>query len=794
MVVAALACWAWVSVPLVLGQSTLCLRDVLNLHAPLKAFGAAELRHGRVPAINPSWGLGQPFRGNPNALALYPGNLLYLALPFWSAFGAHYALHWLLAFLAMRALARELGQTPSGALVAALTYAGSGYLLSALSFYNLLVVAAWWPLVAWGVARGGRRGIALAGLACGLALLGGDPITAALGLVPLFLLAIQRHGPRRGAVAAAAAVGLGLAVALPQIVAAARVLPFTYRGGHGMLPAEVGDYALHPARLIELVLPLPFGSPARLGVEGWWALEVSRKTPYFYSLYIGVMGLWLALAAALRRRAWTTLAASGLLLAVAGGQLPDLLTALTAGTFRYPEKFLFWFVFAGALLAGWGLEALVRRETPRWRGAALLGGLALGVALGVAWARPSLVAAAAVAVAARQPELAARTGAVLSAQAEAWALGLAAAGVLLVAGAWATRRRRAGVLVALQLVGLTQLSPLLARDDTAPYREPSPWGRQFAPGESVVNTELTYPRWEAAPPWWIESGSVCGVRRRRATELGLMPGTAHGLRYPFAPDVEGLSSPLHHLLLEGLPRLDWPARRNWLRVTGADGLVIPGAPQVDGLRRLARRDEDGPARALYRVDDSAPPIFWPRAVHEAASPADAFWQVSAAADPVGTAFVPHAVEHRPGGEARIVEETSDRLVIETSGPGGLVVLQRAYQPLYEACVEGRGLTTLPVNLVLLGAVVPPGEQRITIEVPAGAEKAAGAIALATAALLVVVAISNRSGGPLWPPRPRRAQRPASTKLDNRSGGPLWPPRPRRARRPAPTKAPESETV
>ncbi|HEY2738572.1 MAG TPA: hypothetical protein VGK45_09210, partial [Thermoanaerobaculia bacterium] len=107
---AALLVWAWVCVPTLLGVRTFYLRDVFLTHLPLKAFGAAELASGRIPAFNPTWGLGQPFRGNPNALAFYPDNLFYLVLPFWSAFNLHFALHWLLALVGMAALAREMGQ------------------------------------------------------------------------------------------------------------------------------------------------------------------------------------------------------------------------------------------------------------------------------------------------------------------------------------------------------------------------------------------------------------------------------------------------------------------------------------------------------------------------------------------------------------------------------------------------------------------------------------------------------------------------------------------------------------
>ncbi|HLF57734.1 MAG TPA: hypothetical protein VI942_12905, partial [Thermoanaerobaculia bacterium] len=172
--------WCAAALPFAAGERTLVQRDVFATHLPYKAFGAGELAQGRIPALNPTWGLGQPFRGNPNALPFYPGNLLYLVLPFWSAFNLHYFLHWLLAFLGLRQLARELGQREEAAVLAGLAYAGSGYVVTLLTFYNLLAVAAWTPFALAGLARGGRRGTIVAGLAGGLAILGGEPITAAL--------------------------------------------------------------------------------------------------------------------------------------------------------------------------------------------------------------------------------------------------------------------------------------------------------------------------------------------------------------------------------------------------------------------------------------------------------------------------------------------------------------------------------------------------------------------------------------------------------------------------------------
>ncbi|HEX2165196.1 MAG TPA: hypothetical protein VHM02_14725, partial [Thermoanaerobaculia bacterium] len=332
---AALVLWLAFTVPLAAGWRTLYFRDVFGNHLPAKAFGAQALARGEVPAFDPLLGNGQPYRANPSHLAFYPDNLLYLALPFWSAFNLHFALHWLLAALAMAALARALGMGPHATLLAALTYGGSGFVLSGLTFYNVITVVAWWPLAIAGAVRGGARGVAAGGAACGMALLGGEPLLATLGLLPLLLAAAQRHGGRRG-FATAVAVGLvGLAVALPQIVATARAFDFTFRGSHGTWAGQVVLFTLSPLRYLELVLPLPFGWPMETGPRGWWLWRTAELGFYFLSLYAGIVALWLAAGALRRRPGWAALAVGGLLLAWLAGGAPEALSALSGGTFRF---------------------------------------------------------------------------------------------------------------------------------------------------------------------------------------------------------------------------------------------------------------------------------------------------------------------------------------------------------------------------------------------------------------------------------------------------------------------------
>src|SRR5258706_5187174 len=405
--VAALGLWLWVTVPLATGPGPLYFRAVFTTHVPWKAFGAMELRHGRIPAFNPTWALGHPFRGDPTALPFYPGNVLYLFLPFWSAFNLHYALHWLLAAIAMAALARGLDQSRAAALVAGITYAGSGWILTALSFYNILAVAAWWPLVLLGAVRGGRQGIALGGIACGLALLAGEPVTASLGLLPLLLVAVQRHGRRRGFLTSAGIGAVGLLLAPPQVVATARLLGFTAPQAGGMSGVR---FHLGVARLLELVVPFPFGHPWEFGRTGYWPWDDQPGLPYVVTLYFGIVALWLALLGSRKARAWAVLAVTGIVLAWAGAFGGDALAVGSPGLARYPAKLRFWFALATPLLAGWGLERAL--ASPRaWKGAAAAAGLALAAAVGVfaagsrlaAWLAAGRVAPDQVAEAPRPP-------------------------------------------------------------------------------------------------------------------------------------------------------------------------------------------------------------------------------------------------------------------------------------------------------------------------------------------------------------------------------------------------------
>src|SRR4051812_12634728 len=154
-------------------------RDAAHYYYPLYQRVEAEWAAGRWPLWEPGENGGMPLLGNPTAAVLYPGKLIYTALPYpWGA-RLYVVAPTLLAYVAMFALMRSWGTSAAGAAIAALGYAFGMPVLFQYSNVIFLVGAAWLPLGLRAADRWLRRGrrLALLELAGVLAMqvLGGDP-------------------------------------------------------------------------------------------------------------------------------------------------------------------------------------------------------------------------------------------------------------------------------------------------------------------------------------------------------------------------------------------------------------------------------------------------------------------------------------------------------------------------------------------------------------------------------------------------------------------------------------------
>lgn len=370
--------------------------------------GAAEaLRAGRLPLWNPDLFMGVPFLANSQVGVLYPLNW-----PLWLLLPAHQALHWSIishlclaaagAYVYARASLRlgRLGAWTAGAILAL-----GGYLGAQVEHVNQLQTLAWLPwllvLFEWAVLR--RHRLAFVGLAAAVAmtLLAGHTQSAfialtglaACGVGPAVWSALRGRGCRPAGRRAAV---LAVAVALAALVAAGQLLPTAELARHsvrsGGLPfSERVSFSLSPVYLARALLP------------GYGRVVEPENLEYVATA--GVAGLVLASIAGglalagrdgtrrgrgqgevgLARCAW--LAMTGLFLSLGlYNPLYLLLARFVPGFmhFRAPARWLAWWVFGAAMLAGSGVDRLpvVAARLPRrvWAGVgvALAGTLVWG--------------------------------------------------------------------------------------------------------------------------------------------------------------------------------------------------------------------------------------------------------------------------------------------------------------------------------------------------------------------------------------------------------------------------------
>jgi hypothetical protein len=362
--------------------------DGIAQYYPWRHFAAESLRAGVVPLWNPYQFCGTPFLANGQSAVLYPLNVLFWIMPtalafVWSAW-LHLALTGWFTYL----LLRRLGAGRAGAVTGAVVWQGNSFMVAWIHLPTVLCTVAWLPLVLLLCERAtpvhGRPSdsstprlldSSLAGAALGLACLGGHPqmflFVALLSAAYLLVRGLSRDagGPVRARLARVAASGAAMgSVALG--LAAVQLLPTLdfLRLAHRTFTPGPESYAfylkraLQPAQLAGLVTPHPLGNPAA-------GTYIGPENYAEYALYIGLIPLGLALWAAIRCRTWPArffagIAALALLIALGTGVNWPLYRWLGFSRMGSPARILVLFVFAMSVLAGLGMDLLLRRPWP----------------------------------------------------------------------------------------------------------------------------------------------------------------------------------------------------------------------------------------------------------------------------------------------------------------------------------------------------------------------------------------------------------------------------------------------
>ncbi len=477
-----------------IGQTTFFHYDTWMQNLTFRAWWFEQLRDGHFATWCPGMFAGYPLFAETQTGPLYPTTfLLFSVLPATIAFSWSVILHFAFAGWGAYLVMRRLGVGVAGAMFAGVAFEWSGFLVTHVVHFNLLVGAAWTPWVVWlalGVAGGSRR--ATLGLAASVAalLLGAHPYTTIMNL-GVAAVTVLCAGPGARTVRSLGAVigstALGVTIAAIQVLPTRAFLPQTSRG-EGM-PYDFLTFGSFPLwNLVTLAAPDAYGTPV---TDTFWA---GPDWSHYAETcaYVGLVTLALAVVAIALRRDRATLFATivltGSLLLMLGRYTPvyRILSFIPVlESTRLPGRFALPFTFALIMLAGLGLDALRSARNERAKRALITAAIVVGaLAAGAAWemgpARdPSgEVVGVGRAWSARLP---AYTGAAKAASTRLAVEVLATFGLLfaLSRSSW----RRPALLAAPVLVGIALFT----------------WGRSFNPQLDRATLETSPPVVEALP-------------------------------------------------------------------------------------------------------------------------------------------------------------------------------------------------------------------------------------------------------------------------------------------------------
>jgi hypothetical protein len=310
-----------VLIPLLLYWRLVFAGEVLYWGVPLFQFYpwhslvAEAVRAGHLPLWTDLLGNGAPLLANHQSATFYPFNLIYLVMPVEHAMGYSVVLHLTMAGLFAYAWGRVIGLSRFGAMVIGLTFMLSGFFVSRTQFITIVNGAAWLPLLFLLSERLVCRRTLLDAVSLGLAMalqfLAGH---AQLWFYSLWIVAAYVFAraysmrPTQGRDRAAdtawgpwyghifvllvGAFVLSLGLSAVQLLPTAELLLHSQRAD-GLDPDEAMTYSFWPWRLLTLVIPNLFGSPA---TGDYWGYA----TYWEDAGYIGLLPLLFAFIAVWR--------------------------------------------------------------------------------------------------------------------------------------------------------------------------------------------------------------------------------------------------------------------------------------------------------------------------------------------------------------------------------------------------------------------------------------------------------------------------------------------------------------
>jgi len=381
----------------------LCMRDMFCDFMPWRMFARQAVREGAIPLWNHYSSGGQPFVAEPQTAFFYPLNVLFYVLPVTFALKLSLALHLFIAATSCYALMRHWKVNAAGAMLTAVSFTFSTYMIAHLEFSSSLNTVVWTPMVLlltsvlinrWHsserqklIYKMGAAAVIVCVLAAVLAaqFLSGNTQPFFFSLMLAFAYLVARCAALRSIklltsmVIIFGIVGfLALCLSMVQFLLTWELIPHSIRGetfDPGLSMASV-----HPRLLISWILPFFAGRPGYN--DTWWGrssdpqADMSMFEFWVGTGYIGIAPLILVSMALLylrQKRQQTTGSYNFLILFFIAAALAGLVIAMGKYTpvyefiykhiagfnrFRWPSRALQIVVMATSILAGLGLHTI----------------------------------------------------------------------------------------------------------------------------------------------------------------------------------------------------------------------------------------------------------------------------------------------------------------------------------------------------------------------------------------------------------------------------------------------------
>ncbi len=349
-------------------DSILARGDTFTYFYPYWHVRNAALLSGDPPLWSPDLFMGVPLLANSQLGTFYPPNWIVAPLSPPDSIRVSILLHVAWAALGTYLLAkRTLGVGRLAALTAAVIFAFGGHVGAHVEQINQLQGLAWLPWLIYLFDRAlshPRSGVILLGIGLALQFFTGHTQTVFITVLALAIYALCTR-PVRGVITLAGAGVIALILAVPQLIPTLELTGVSNRRG-GLNVNQATAFSFSPFVIGRGLLPsfdtLIFGE---------------------YVAYPGVIGLGLAIIGALSvgagfkpaptrrlrlplspRATWLIVALVGLALAFGlYNPLYWLLATLPGfNLFRVPARWLALFALGTAMLAGLGVEALIKRS------------------------------------------------------------------------------------------------------------------------------------------------------------------------------------------------------------------------------------------------------------------------------------------------------------------------------------------------------------------------------------------------------------------------------------------------